>query len=43
VIARFDHFCPFVKNCVGYGNHQYFVGFLISAVVTIVFNNICSA
>lgn len=35
VVSRFDHHCPFVNNTVGSKNHKYFIGFLISAVVSI--------
>ncbi|XP_075544044.1 palmitoyltransferase Hip14 isoform X2 [Dermacentor variabilis] len=28
-VARFDHHCPWVNNCVGAGNHVYFVNYLI--------------
>lgn len=34
-IAKFDHYCPFVNNAVGAGNHHYFLGFLLFAVVSI--------
>ncbi|KAG1694078.1 hypothetical protein DVH05_022096 [Phytophthora capsici] len=34
-IAKFDHYCPFVVNAIGARNHAVFLGFLLSAVLSI--------
>ncbi|XP_031566857.1 palmitoyltransferase ZDHHC17-like [Actinia tenebrosa] len=34
-VARFDHHCPWVENCIGSGNHHYFIGYLFFLFVMI--------
>jgi hypothetical protein len=41
-VERFDHHCPWINNCVGVGNHSYFVSFLFFLVCTIVSVFTCS-
>lgn len=32
-VERFDHHCPWINNCVGIGNHKYFMSFLLCMLV----------
>ncbi|CAF0707847.1 unnamed protein product [Brachionus calyciflorus] len=36
-IAKFDHHCPWVDNCIGDGNLKYFIGFLFWTSICLVF------
>mmetsp|Transcript_109632 Transcript_109632/g.151754 ORF Transcript_109632/g.151754 Transcript_109632/m.151754 type:complete len:129 (-) Transcript_109632:35-421(-) len=42
-VERFDHHCPWINNCVGIRNHNYFLGYIIwqLIVMTIAFSQAC--
>lgn len=35
-VEHFDHYCPWVGNCIGKGNRHYFFAFLVLETVAIV-------
>ncbi|KAK9679921.1 palmitoyltransferase swf1 [Basidiobolus ranarum] len=42
-IARSDHHCIWVNNCVGLNNHRYFIAFLSSTAITCIYASVMIA
>ena len=36
-IERFDHHCPWINNCVGLKNHNYFLGYIVSQWLLLIY------
>ncbi|XP_014256547.1 palmitoyltransferase Hip14 isoform X2 [Cimex lectularius] len=36
-VAKFDHHCPWINNCIGARNHRYFIGYLVMLVTMCLF------
>jgi hypothetical protein len=36
-VQKFDHHCVFINNCLGYRNHKWFLLFLVSFSIYMVF------
>ena len=36
-IERFDHHCPWINNCVGLKNHNYFLGYIVTQGVLLLY------
>ncbi|KAJ8098808.1 DHHC palmitoyltransferase-domain-containing protein [Lipomyces tetrasporus] len=38
-VARMDHHCAWINNCVGYYNYRYFLGFIVSNLIVLVYGS----
>ncbi|KAK9356710.1 DHHC palmitoyltransferase-domain-containing protein [Lipomyces doorenjongii] len=38
-IARMDHHCAWINNCVGYNNYRFFLGFIVSNLIVLTYGS----